>query len=52
MTKLDGTLSILSVNETSSGIFCLRSLLENLLLIAIPMRTHFVGFVRMRTSGL
>lgn len=52
MTKLGETLSELSANETSSGILCLRSLLENPLLIAITMRTHFVGFVRVRPSGL
>lgn len=52
VTTLGGTLAALRVNETSSGILCLRSLLENPLPIALPMRIHFVGFVSVGLSGL
>lgn len=52
VTTLGGTLAALRVNETSSGILCLRSLLENPLPTALSTRIHFGGFVRVGPSGL
>lgn len=40
----------MSANETSLGKLCLRSLLENPLPTAIPMRIHFMGFIKSRAE--